>query len=202
MSAKEAEAHPFWSWLQKPWWFFSDVIRALKPARFSFFVALAGAAVFLLVQQGMEILRGLAEPNADTGKLDLRPVVFFYGALLIWAFHSWYWARVLLAHRPLTATRAEFMLSEEVIDWFRLHGPRIVGVLPLLVVAWGCFFVAPAGYSGGAGSPLTTFYIFGATALLIAVLLYLFFILRRHWLDEPVKTTTKGTTSLRQDRGT
>jgi Patatin-like phospholipase len=201
MSAKETEAHPFWSWLQKPWWFFSDVIRALKPARFSFFVALVGAAVFLLVQQGTEILRALAEPNADTGKLDLRPVLFFYGALLIWSFQSWYWARVLLAHRRPIAAEANFTSSEKVIDWFRLHGPRILGVLPPLLVAWGCFFVAPAGYSQGAAGR-TNLYIFGTVAFFLAVLLYVLFILRRRWLKEPVKEAPKSMADLWQDRGT
>jgi hypothetical protein len=201
MSAQVAEVNRGWGWLQKPWWFFRDVIRCLKPARFSFFVALAGAAVFLLVQQGTEILRALAEPNADTRQLDFPPVVFFYGALLIWSLHSWYWARVLLAHRPVTAAEANFTSSEEVIDWFRLHGPRILGVLPPLVVALGCLFIAPAGYSQGAAGR-TTLHVFGAVALLVAVLLYVFFILRRHWLDEPVAAPTKGAPGLRQDRGT
>jgi hypothetical protein len=200
MSAQVAEVNRDWGWLQKPWWFFSDVIRALKPARFSFFVALAGAAVFLLVQQGMEILRALAEPNADTGKLDLRPVLFFYGALLIWSLQSWYWARVLLTHRPLTAAETNFTLSEEVIDWFRLHGPRILGVLPPLVVASGCFFIA-VGYSPGAAGR-SNLHVFGTVAFLVAVLLYVFFILRRRWLKEPVKEPPKSMADLRQDRGT
>jgi hypothetical protein len=199
MSAKEAEAHPFWSWLQKPWWFFSDVIRALKPARFSFFVALAGAAVFLLVQQGMEILRGLAEPNADTGKLDLRPVLFFYGALFVWSLQSWYWARVLLTHRRPTTGEKKFMSSDEVIDWLRLHGPRILGVLPPLVVALGCFVIG-ASYSPGAPGR-SNLNVFGAVAFFLAVLLYLLFILRRRWLKLPAKEPPKSMADLRQDRG-
>jgi hypothetical protein len=201
MSAEAAEVNRGWGWLQKPWWFFRDVMRSLKPARFSFFVALVGAAIFLLVQQGTEVLRALAERHADTGKVDLHPVVFFYGALLIWSLHSWYWARVLLAHRPLTAAQANFTPSDEVIDWFRLHGPRILGVLPPLLVAWGCFFIAPAGYSGGAAARITL-YKLGAAAVLMAVLLYLFFILRRRWLEEPVKKPTKSSAGIWQDRGT
>jgi len=200
MSAKEVEAHPFWSWLQKPWWFFRDVIHALKPARFSFFVALVGAAVFLLVQQGTEILRALAEPNADSRKLDLRPVLFFYGALLIWSLQSWYWARVLLAHRRSTTGETNFMSSEEVIDWFRLHGPRILGVLPPLVVALGCFFIA-ASYPPGAAAR-SNLHVFGTVAFFGAVLLYLFFIWRRRWLKEPAKEAPKSMADLRQDRGT
>ena len=201
MSADAAETNRFWAWLQKPWWFFRDVMHSLKPARFSFFVALAGAAVFLLVQQGTEVLRALAERHADMGKVDLHPVIYFYGALLIWSLQSWYWARVLLDHRPLPTARTNFASSDEVIAWFRLHGPRILGVLPPLLVAWGCFFIAPAGYSAGAAAR-TTLYKFGAAAVLMAVLLYLFFILRRLWLKVPVKTPTESPAGIWQDRGT
>src|ERR1043166_9711685 len=86
----------FLRWLQEAWWFVRDVIRALSPARFSFFVALAGGAIFLVVQQGTEILRGLAEPNPDSLKVDLYSVVFFFAALTTWSLHSWYWSRVVL----------------------------------------------------------------------------------------------------------
>jgi hypothetical protein len=213
------------SWLQRLWQSVRDVCRALGPARFSFFVALTGAATFLMVQQGTEILRGLAEPNPDTRHLDFERVLCFYVALLTWALHSWYWPRVLLnfhfpnvpALRPGSDTRA--------IHWFRLHGPRILGVLPVLTVATACFFVAPRGYSESAlGHPKSTLLLFGSLALLLAFLLYIFFIFRRRWLKQPLRTDlpqsiqSAGTTtssagafdavpyerlsSLRQDPGT
>src|SRR2546423_2658926 len=178
----------FWKWLQRPWWFARDIIRALSPARFGFFVALAGAAVFLLVQQGTEILRGLAEPNPDTLQLDLYSVLFFYGALTAWALHSWYWSRVLLNLHVSRAPTAPHVSSARVIAWFRLHGPRILGVLPPLIVAVACFFIAPRGYNNEApGHPRTILVLFGGLALLLAVLLYAFFIIPRRWLDEPIQ---------------
>jgi hypothetical protein len=73
-----------------------DVVRSLSPVRFSFFVVLAGAVIFLLVQQGTEILRGLAERNPDKEHLDFDRLVCFYAALLTWALYSWYLPRVLL----------------------------------------------------------------------------------------------------------
>jgi hypothetical protein len=203
MSEDPEETRPGWGWLQKPWWFFRDVLRALKPARFSFFVALAGAAVFLLVQQGTEILRALAEPHADTGKIDLYPVVFFYAALVIWSIQSWYWARVLLDHPPAGSCAADLCAARPVVGWFCLHGPRILGVIPPLVVAAGCFFIAPAGYAPGLeGGPRGTLFLFGVIALVIAAVLYLFFILRRRWMKEPLDATAKRTAHLREDRGT
>ena len=144
MSEKHPPTWRGWGWLQKLWWFVCDVIRSLKPARFSFFVALAGAAIFLLVQQGTEILRALAEPHADTGRIDLYPVILFYGALLIWSVQSWYWARVLLDHPPAGSTAANECATNPVVGWFCVHGPRILGVLPPLIVAAGCFLSRPS----------------------------------------------------------
>src|SRR5438477_7961063 len=84
------------AWLQKSWWFMRCVLLALSPARFSFFVVLTVAGIFLILQQGTEILRGLAEPNADTGRPDFARIILFYASLIAWSISSWYWARVLL----------------------------------------------------------------------------------------------------------
>jgi hypothetical protein len=200
---KHPPTHPGWGWLQKSWWFVRDVLHSLKPARFSFFVALAGAAIFLFVQQGTEILRALAEPNADTGKIELRPVFLFYGALIIWSLQSWYWARVLLDHPPARRTAAPDCESDAVVCWFGVHGPRILGVLPPLIVAGGCLFVAPVGYRAGeAGSPLGILYLFAAVAVLIALALYLFFIWRRGWIEQPADARARRALSLRESRWT
>jgi hypothetical protein len=187
MSSPDPKKRHRWRWLQKPWWFVRDVIHALSPVRFSFFVALAGAAIFLLVQQGTEILRGLAEPNPDSGELDLYSVIFFYAALTTWAVQSWYWSRVVLDVHVSHVPAARKAASARAIEWFHLHGPRILGVLPPLIVAVACFFVAPRGYTdSAAGHPKTTLFFFGGIALLLALLLYLFFIIRRRCLGEPL----------------
>src|SRR3954451_10031246 len=160
MPSQHAKTRSFWRWLQTPWWFVRDIIRALSPARFSFFVALAGGAIFLVVQQGTEILRGLAEPNPDSLKLDLYSVVFFFVALTTWALHSWYWSRVLLNLHVSHSLVPAHVSSARAIAWFRLHGPRILGVLPPFTVAMACFFIAPQGYSSEAtGHPRKTLYI-------------------------------------------
>ena len=203
MNAPTQEKISGWRWLQQPWWFLRDIVRALRPARFSFFVALAGAAVFLLVQQGTEILRGLAEPNPDTRRVDFYSVVFFYVALTTWALHSWYWARVLLNHRASELAVGHVRARAHAIAWFRLHGPRILGVLPPLIIAAACFFVAPLGYTAQApGHPKTTLVFFGGLAVLIALLLYIFFFLRRRWLKEPVRTESGQSGGSLRDPGT
>jgi hypothetical protein len=173
-----------WEWLQWNWAVLCDIARALRPARFSFFVALVGAAIFLMVQQGTEILRGLAEPNPDSGHVDFYAVVFFYAALTAWALHSWYWARVLLNDSRSGLAPAHADSSKRAIEWLRVHGPRILGALPPLIVAAACFFVAPRGYNNSAaGHPKSTLFLFGGSAALLALLLYVFFFLRRQWLE-------------------
>src|SRR5664279_4165721 len=169
-----------WEWLQRNWAVLCDIARALRPAQFSFFVALVGAAIFLMVLQGTEILRGLAEPNPDSGHVDYYAVVFFFAALTAWALHSWFWARVLLNDSRAGIAPAHADSSKCAIAWFRLHGPRILGALPPLIVAAACFFVAPRGYTTSApGHPRITLFLFGGLAALLALLLYVFFFLRR-----------------------
>jgi hypothetical protein len=191
-----------WGWPRKTWRFVRFVRHVLTPARFSLFVALAGAAIFLLVQQGTEILRGLAEPNPDKGHLDFDRLVCFYAALLTWALYSWYWARVLLNFR-FPGVRAPYPgFGRQTIEGIRLHGPRIFGVLPLLIVAAACFFMAPRGYNdSAAGHPKNILFLFGWLAVVLALLLYIFFILRRRWLNQPLSAYQR-VTSLRHDPGT
>ena len=198
MPSQQIETGGFLRWLQRPWWFTRDIVRALSPARFSFFVALAGGAIFLVVQQGTEILRGLAEPNPDTLEIDLYSVLFFFGALTTWAVHSWYWSRVLLNLHVSHSPAPLHAIGGRAIAWCRLHGPRILGVLPPFTVAVACFFIAPQGYSSEAtGHPRKTLFIFGGLALLLVVVLYVFFILRRRWLDARASSLRKDRVSWR-----
>jgi hypothetical protein len=125
-----------------------------------------------MVQQGTEILRGLAEPNPDSGHVDFYAVVFFFAALTTWALHSWYWARVLLNDRRAGVAPAHADASKCAIEWFRVHGPRIIGALPPLIIAAPCVFVAPRGYTNSAaGHPKTTLFLVGGLAALLALLL-------------------------------
>jgi patatin-like phospholipase len=198
MSSQPAKDGGFWRWLQRQWLFVREIVRALSPARFSFFVALAGGAIFLFVQQGTEILRGLAEPNPDSLKVDLYSVVFFFAALTTWSLHSWYWSRVMLNLHVSHSPTPSHVSSARVTAWFCLHGPRILGVLPPFIVAVACFFVAPQGYSKDApGHPRTNLVVFGGVALLLVVLLYVFFILRRQYLDAQASGPQKDRGTLR-----
>src|SRR5882672_3865372 len=70
------------------WQFLCDVVTVLRPCRFSALVVAAGAAL-LLSSQGLEFTVRL--PAEGAGK-----TVWFNVCVFLWAFQSWYWARLVL----------------------------------------------------------------------------------------------------------
>ena len=163
-------------------WWLLDIYHELKPCRFSFIVAILGAIVFLSVNQGTEVLRALAEPGGKTGATNGARLGLFALGLLFWALASWYSARVLLYFDFPEADRSQFERSkgwERFHGWLRCQVPRFLGFLPLGIVGWS-FLRARRTYE--AGAPVRLLY-FGMLALLAGILLYVFFVLRRRWLD-------------------
>src|SRR5579859_2299896 len=72
------------------WEGWRELTAVLRPCRFSLFVIGAGGAFLLLTPQGSEVAVRLPdEPFWWRGLL-------FHVCIFIWAFESWYWARVLL----------------------------------------------------------------------------------------------------------
>jgi hypothetical protein len=74
--------------LARVWQFLRDVAAVLRPCRFSALVVAAGAAL-LLSAQGLEFTVRL--PAESAGK-----TVWFQACVFLWAFQSWYWARLML----------------------------------------------------------------------------------------------------------
>jgi hypothetical protein len=74
--------------LARLWQFLRDLVTVLRPCRFSALVVAAGAAL-LLSGQGHELtLRLPAE--------GLAKALWFQACVFLWAFQSWYWARLML----------------------------------------------------------------------------------------------------------
>lgn len=67
----------------------------IKPCRFSLIMVGAGAFFLLLVPQGQDLLRGLAERIAGT-TADNYLRLFFFLSAPFWAVSAWYWSRVML----------------------------------------------------------------------------------------------------------
>jgi len=72
----------------RTWQYLRDVVTVLRPCRFSAIVVAVGAAL-LLSSQGLEFTVRL--PAEGPGK-----VLWFYVCVFLWAFQSWYWARLIL----------------------------------------------------------------------------------------------------------
>ncbi|PZR73688.1 MAG: hypothetical protein DLM73_10040 [Chthoniobacterales bacterium] len=175
---------PPFIWLQRLWLGIRDRYHQLKPCRFSVLVALIACPVFLCVAQGTEILRTIGEGMA-IGELAYWPrVIGFFAALILWAVCSWYGARVLLSFDLPGSYKGPSS------QWALTHVPRILGVAPILIVAFG-FFVASRSYDKGTQTWqwLIGFAVFSAV---LAVVFYLLLILRRKWLGSTPSRNVTG----------
>ena len=163
-------------------WHLEDLYHELKPCRFVFIVAIVGAIVFVGVEQGREVLRALAEPGASTGVTGALRLTMFGTGLAIWSLASWYSARILLYF--------DFPKSHEAHPrrtgiWRRLHSwlprnvPRILGVAPMAIVGWS-FLRVRGTYES---DPPPSLLCLGLLMLGGGVLLYVFFVLRRRWIE-------------------
>jgi hypothetical protein len=74
--------------IAKQWQRMRDIGAVLRPCRFSILVVVAGFAL-LFTPQGTELTVGLSSAR-------WWPVVAFHLSVFLWAFQSWYWARVTL----------------------------------------------------------------------------------------------------------
>ncbi len=84
----------FWSRkrlaLARAWQRVRDVSALVRPCRFSVFVVVAGGTLLLATTQGRELAVGL--PDGGFFPCGLA----FHACVLLWAFQSWYWSRLLL----------------------------------------------------------------------------------------------------------
>jgi hypothetical protein len=116
----------------RAWQFLRDVVTVLLPCRFSAFVVAAGAAL-LLSDQGREFtVRLPAEALVKTAWFDV--------CVFLWAFQSWYWARLLLdltfggRDAPLTHPRAGRLKA------IIIHIPRVLAAGSYLVAVAASLF--------------------------------------------------------------
>src|SRR6266581_2173386 len=114
----------------RTWQYLRDVVTVLLPCRFSAIVVLAGAAL-LLSPQGLEFTVRLHTVGA--GK-----IFWFYVCVFLWAFQSWYWARLMLdltfGDRNAPPPYEEFKRLPPFIK----HTPRVLAVGSYLVAFVGC----------------------------------------------------------------
>lgn len=127
--------------------------------------------MFVCVAQGTEILRTVGEGTAIGGEWEWLRVFIFFSALMLWAITSWYAVRVLFyfdfpAQRGVP--RSKFAET---------HVPRILGIMPMLIVGWG-FLVASRSYDPAAAAHRWLLG-FAVLCLLLAIVFYLLVVFRR-----------------------
>ncbi len=126
-------AHGFWARqrlaLARAWQRVRDVGTVLGPCRFSVFVVVAGGALLLATAQGRELAVGLPDGGFFWGGLA------FHACVLLWAFQSWYWSRLLLdvtfgLDRAQDRDGTSFAPH---VAWALRETPRVVAVAAYLV---------------------------------------------------------------------
>ena len=139
------------------WQFLRDLVVVLRPCRFSALVAAAGVAL-LLTDQGREFtVRLPAESWVKTAWFDV--------CVFLWAFQSWYWARLLLdltfgdRNAPLAHPRAGRLKT------IIIQTPRVLAAGSYLVAVIVCVF---------AGT-----WLIGALLAVEGILFYVFLVLRK-----------------------
>lgn len=101
----------------------------LHPCRFSLFMVLAGGALLFASSQGRELAVGLAGA-------PLLPRAAFQLAVLLWAFESWYWSRLLLdVTYRLDRRRSALDARPRVEAWTVRNAPRLIGAGAYAVAA-------------------------------------------------------------------
>ena len=138
------------------WQFLRDLLTVLRPCRFSALVVAAGAAL-LLSGQGHELTLRL--PGEGAAK-----ALWFQACVFLWAFQSWYWARLLL---DLTFGDRDASLAHPRADRLK----RIIVQTPRALAA-GSYLVAVAVCA------LAGTWLMAALLIVEGILFYAFLVLR------------------------
>lgn len=126
MDTRTSGLRSLWIGLWEGW---RELVAVLHPCRFSLFVIVAGAAILLLSPQGAEVAVRLPdEPFWWRG-------LFFHLCVFVWAFESWYWARVLL-HILFSQDRRQNLQGQTLSRWQQTcvdHAPRLLALFAYVV---------------------------------------------------------------------
>ncbi len=159
--------------------------REFRVCRIAFVVALIGCYIFVAVAQGVEILRSLGEESTfkvlASGPL---PAVKWSGIVLgalMWALASWYSCRVLLNFDFSADDRSNGPPNPWWEKWrlrVREHLPRVLGVVPLLIMAVGFWHASTTYDKHSSHSAPAWLRAYAAGCLLLAPALYVLFVYR------------------------
>lgn len=142
------------------WRAMREIANLLRPCRFSIIVVVAGAGLLLVTAQGREIAVGLVD----------SPIVFagvaFHLCVFLWAFESWYWARLMMevvhgADREHAPDGRPYRKHEA---WVKRNGPRVIATLAYSVAAVALILARGWGH---------------LIAIIVAAILFYWFLIKR-----------------------
>jgi hypothetical protein len=141
--------------------FKADRGRVIRSARYSVVSLMIGTLPLLMLDQGRDLLLGLADPSGG------RHQSWFVIWSVVWAFSVWYWSRVILdadaGERPSKLYR----------DWAKWL-PRIAGFLTLFVPGVACLLAAST-----AAASRGRLFALAAACIALALLFLAYVIVRR-----------------------
>ena len=119
------------------------------PLRFSLVTIFLVALLFLWSAPGKDLLLSMA----DQKTLFTSEIILFFVALFSWSMCLWYWSRVMMrfVHDDFLDSKEDTEKERKwkvgLLNWFRKHIPRLVGLVPFIIM----FFAFPQAsqvYSG------------------------------------------------------
>jgi hypothetical protein len=166
------------------WQWTRNIGLVIKPCRLSLLLVAAGLAFLFISDQGLDTLRDFAERRAAKPRVWNQTLFFLLGGFL-WAFGSWYWARLMYYVRL-----DDSLPKKPWVHWTQTWLPRFIGLSAILGLAWA-FYCAAAPYpdtSRGAGRVLM---VFALISLIGAVVFLVFTITRRELAKRFTRSLTR-----------
>ena len=159
------------AWVVYGWTVLRDFVQVIKPARFSVLVVVA-AGLLLITDQGQELTRRL-----DGNGTSMRETILFFACVGVWAFQSWFWARLMLD--VVYGLQREVKFShdkerEQRVARMMKHFPLLLGL--------GAFLVAAAALA------LSSLWRLTIWAVVLGFVFYLF-LMRHQDSTHPMKCT-------------
>lgn len=155
----------------------TDLFQVLSACRYSVLVLLIGAICFLTVPQGQDVLRRMVEWR---GTVDLRLLILFMVAVVLWAASTWYWARVILSLRepyePPSTPR-----QDRLREWV----PRILGFLALASMAAALATAANNYAEFSEAEPIFRLRLMAGICGVLAIVFLVIVSQRRRWMKAP-----------------
>ncbi|KPJ91292.1 MAG: hypothetical protein AMJ53_11975 [Gammaproteobacteria bacterium SG8_11] len=153
------------------WRVLREITDLLRPCRFSIIVVVAGAGLLLVTAQGREIAVGLVD----------GPIVFagvaFHFCVFLWAFESWYWARLMMevVHGADRERAPDGRVYRKHEAWVKRNGPRVIAASAYSVAAVALIL------AGGWGHLI---------AIVVAAILFYWFLVKRITMANSLRELT------------